>query len=80
MQIHLVGRTKLNDAARLHHRDAIGHHHRLVLVVRDEQDRHANAALQVFDLDLQRLAQLAVQRTQRLVQQQQLGPLHERPR
>ena len=77
MQIDLVRRAELGDAAVLHHCDAVGHHHRLVLVVRDEQNRHADAALDVLDLDLKLFAQLAIERAQRLVQQQRIGLEHQ---
>ena len=61
---HLVHR------ALAHHRDAVGHRQRLVLVVGDEDERDADLALNALELDLHRLAQLEVERRERLVEQQ----------
>ena len=66
--------------AAVHHRDAVGHGQRLVLVVRDEDRGGAELAQQAPQLDLHRLAQLAVEGRERLVEQQQLGPDRERAR
>jgi hypothetical protein len=47
--------------------------------VRDEHERDADLALDLLELDLHLLAQLEVECTQRLVEQQHLGPVDERP-
>ena len=57
-----------------HHGDAVGQGERLLLVVGDEDEGDADAALDLAQLDLHLLAQLLVERPQRLVQQQHLGP------
>jgi hypothetical protein len=58
----------------------IGQHERLRLVVRDVDERRAEIRLQLLQLDLHVLAQLEVERAQRLVEQQQRGLEHEAPR
>ena len=63
----------------VHDRHPVGHRERLALVVRDVAERHADGALQVLELALHVGAQLEVERSQRLVQKQHLGPVHERP-
>jgi hypothetical protein len=67
--IHLDRRSNLIDPAVIHDGDAVGHAHRLLLVVRDVQYGHAEALLDFFDLDLHLEAQVLVKRTERLVHQ-----------
>ena len=55
-----------------------GHAHRLFLVVRHHQEGDADALLDAHQLEARLLAQLAVERGQRLVEQQQLRLLDER--
>ena len=55
------------------HRDPVRHGQRLGLVVRDIDDGHAEPLVDVLDLELHLLAQLLVERAQRLVHQHQLG-------
>ena len=62
-------RGQLLDAALVEDRHAVGQRHRLGLVVGDEDHRHAQLAVQAADLELHLLAQLLVQRRQRLVHQ-----------
>ena len=68
--VDVLGRAALVDRAAAHHGDPVGHRQRLVLVVRDEHERDADLALDPLELHLHRLAQLEVQRGQRLVEQQ----------
>ena len=63
--------SRVADGAAVHHRDAVGHGERLVLVVGDEDRRGAELAQQAPQLDLHGLAQLAVERGERLVEQHQ---------
>ena len=77
--VDLLGRRDLRDAPAEHDRDAVGHGERLVLVVRDEHEGDADRLLQPAQLDLHLLAQLLVERRQRLVEQQHLRPHHQRP-
>jgi len=69
----------LLDASGVHHRDAIGHHQGLALVVGDEYRGDAEAALQPGDLDAHLLAQLEVEVGERLVEQQHRRPDDQRP-
>ena len=54
--------------------------HRLFLVVRDDDEGDAERLLDVDQLELRVLAQLLVERAERLVEQQQLRPLDQRAR
>ena len=54
--------------------------HRLFLVVRHDDEGHAELLLQIDQLELRVLAQLLVERAERLVEQQQLRTLHQRAR
>ena len=58
---------------RLQHDDAVGERHRLDLVVRDIDDRGAEALMQLLDLDPHLGAQLRVEVGERLVEQEGLG-------
>ena len=68
------------DAAIVENGDPVGHRKRFCLVM--GHVNHGNTQLmgEVRDLELQRLAQLLVERAQRLVHQHQLGFEHQRPR
>ncbi|MCY1229206.1 hypothetical protein D9M72_415630 [compost metagenome] len=61
-----------------HHRNAVGHGHRLLLVVRHDDEGEAEFLLQVHQFELGFLAQLLVERTERLVEEQHLRPLGKR--
>ena len=78
--VDLLGIGQLLDHAAVHDRDAVGHRERLLLVVRHVDERDADVALDALELDLQLLAQLEVERAERLVEQQHGGPVHERAR
>src|SRR5207244_5267684 len=78
--VDLGRRADLLDASGVHHRDAIGHHQRFALVVRDEDRGDAEAPLQPGDLHSHLLAQLQVEVRQWFVQQKDRGPYHQRPR
>ncbi len=67
------GEPDLQHLAPGHHGDAVGHRQRLFLVVRDEDEGDAGLVLHALQLDLHLLAQLVVQRRERLVEQQHLG-------
>ena len=60
--------------------DAVAHRQRLVLVVGDEEEGDAQLALQRLQLGLHLLAQLQVERAQRLVEQQHLRLVDQRAR
>ena len=74
-----VGRTgELLDAPVVEHGDAVRHRQRLALVVRDVDHRDAEPLVQADELVLHALAQLLVERAERLVEQDQLRLEHER--
>ena len=76
--VDLVRRADLRDAALVHDGEPAGHGHRLLLVVRHHDEGEAELLLQAHQLEARALAQLAVERGQRLVEQQELGPLDQR--
>ena len=69
----------LLDLALVHDHDGVAHGQGLLLVVGDIDKGDAHLLLDALELDLHILAQLQVQGAQRLVQQQHLGPVHQRP-
>ena len=76
--VHARHGVDLLDLAVVEHRDAIRHRQRLALVVRHVDEGHAELAVQVLQLDLHVLAQLLVERAERLVHQHELRVEHER--
>jgi hypothetical protein len=70
----------LLDRAAIHHGDDVAQHQRLLLVVRHEERRHLELAHEGMELDLHRFAQLAVQRAERFVEDQDGGLHRERAR
>ena len=79
MLVDLGRRADLLDAAVVEHRDAVAHGQRLLLVVGDEDEGDADLALDRLELDLHLLAELEVERAERLVEQQHPGPVDQRP-
>ncbi len=75
--VEIVRRADLLQLAMVEHGDAIGHGQRFGLVMRDEHDRDADLALQMLRLDLHLLAQILVERRQRLVHQQHARPVDD---
>ena len=73
-------RGHLLDAPAVHHRDAVGHGQRLLLVVGHVDGGDADLALQPLELDLHVVAQLLVERAERLVQQEHRRAGDERAR
>src|SRR6476661_3870247 len=78
--IKLLRRADLLEPPGVHHGDAIGQHERFRLVVRDVDEGRAEVCLQLLELDLHVFAQLEIERTERLVEQQQRRFEHEAPR
>ncbi len=76
-RIEIVRPAAFEQAALVHHADAIGQRERFFLVVRDEDGRHAELALDLADRAAQFLADLGVERTEGLVHQQHLRPVRE---
>ena len=78
--VDLARRRQLDDPTRVHDRDAIGHRQRLFLIVRHVDERDADLAVQALELELHLLAELEVERPERLVEEQDRGLVDERPR
>jgi hypothetical protein len=78
--VQLLRRTELLDAAGAHDRDPIRHGHGLLLVVRHVDERDADLGLDALQLDLHLLAQLEVERAERLVEEEDPRVVDERPR
>ena len=76
--VEIVRRAFLLHAAGIHHDDAVGHRGGLDLVVRHQNRRYTELALDAPDLGTHRQSQRRVEIGQRLVEQQQMGPLDER--
>ena len=74
------GRAHLQQAAEVHDADAVGHRERFFLVVGHEHRRDAELALHLADRAAQLLADLGVERTEGLIEQQHLGLVRERAR
>ena len=80
MLVHLGRGADLLDPALVEHRQAVAHRQRLLLVVRDVDEGDPELLLDPLQLDLQLLAQLQVERSERLVEQQRLRPVDDRAR
>ena len=78
MLVDLARRAELLDPSPVHHRDAVGETERLGLVVRHEDRGDPHRALDGAQLVAHALAELPVQRGQRLVEQQDARLVHER--
>ena len=76
--VDLLRRRQLLDPAAVHHRDAVGHRERLLLVVGHVDERDPDRLLDPLQLDLEGLAHLQVERSERLVEQEHLRAHHER--
>ena len=63
----------------MHDADAVAHGDRLLLVVGDINEGDTDLALEVLEFELHLLAELQVESTQRFIQQEHLGPVHQRP-
>ena len=78
--VDLGGRADLHDPALVEDGEAVAHRQRLLLVVRHVDERDADLALDALELDLHLLAQLEVQRAERLVEQQHPRAVDDRAR
>lgn len=70
--VQVCGGAELLDAARVHHRDGVGHGHGLLLVVGDMDERDADLGLDALELQLHLAAQLQVEGAERLVEEEHL--------
>src|SRR6185436_8601621 len=73
------GVVRLLDAAAVHDRDAIAHRERFLLVVRHEDERDAEIPLEVLELHLDFFAELLIERSEGLVEEQHLRLESQRP-
>jgi hypothetical protein len=71
--VQLVGPAGLQQTAEVHHADSIGECESLLLIVRDEHGGDLQLALHLADRTTQLFADLGVERTERLVEQQHFG-------
>ena len=78
--VQILRRAELLEAALVHDAHVIGQHQRLGLVVGDVDEGGAEGRLQLLELDLHVLAQLQVERSERLVEQQQRRLEHQAAR
>ena len=70
MLVDLGRRADLLDPAVVEHGQAVAHGQRLLLVVRHVDEGDADLLLDPLELDLHLLAELEVERAERLVEQQ----------
>ena len=77
--VRFLRRSDLLDHTLVHHGKAVAHGQRLLLIVGDVDERDAHVLVERAEFDLQRLAQLRVERAERLVEQQDLRAQHQRP-
>ena len=77
--VDLLRRADLHQLARAHDADAVAHHHRLFQAVGDVDEGLAGFPVDVLQLLLERLAQLVVDGRERLVEEQDVGFVGERP-
>ena len=80
MLVDLGGRADLLDPALVEDGQPVAHRQRLLLVVRDVDERDPELLLDPLQLDLELLAQLEVERAERLVEQERLRPVDDRAR
>ena len=78
LPVDLLGGADLLDPAAAHHGDPVAHRERLVLVVGDEDEGDPDLALDSLEFELHRLAQLEVERRQRLVEQERARHVDQR--
>ena len=76
--VERLGVGELLVAAPVHHGDAVGHGHRLLLVVRHVDEGDADLALDALELDLHGLTQLEVECRERLVEQERRRQVENR--
>jgi hypothetical protein len=67
----------LENLSGVHHGHAVRHGQRLALVVGDEDEGDAGLVLNALELDLHVLAQFEIERRERLIEEQHLGPVGE---
>ena len=77
-KVYVARRTDLFDAPLAHDRDPLRHHHGFVLIMGHQNESRAEFALHADQFELRLLAQFAVERGERFVEQQQLRSSRQR--
>src|SRR5581483_5370716 len=77
--VHVGRPADLLDPPVVEDGDPVAHRQRLLLVVRDVDERDPNLLLDPLQLDLHLLTELEVERAEGLVEQQHLRPVDDRP-
>ena len=78
--VHVVRGADLADPTRVHDGDPVSERECLDLIVRDVHHRHADGAVELPELGAHLDAGACVEVRQWLVEQERVGPAHERPR
>src|SRR6516225_9000830 len=71
--VDVLGRARLLDLARVHHRDNVGGGHRFRLVMGDVDRGVAVLVVQAAHLEAHLLAQIGIEIRERLVEEERLG-------
>ena len=75
--VELLRRAELLHPAGVHHRDPVAHRERLLLVVGHVHERDPDLGLDPLELHLELAPELEVERAERLVEEQDVGPVGE---
>ena len=78
--VHLRGRPDLLDLPPVEDGEAVGHRERFLLVVRHVHESDPDLLLDALQLDLHLLPELQIERSERLVEQQDPGLVDDRTR
>jgi hypothetical protein len=77
--VQLLGAAQLLEPAGVHDADPVGHRHGLVLVVGHVDERDPDLGLDPLELELHLLAQLEIERAERLIEEEDPWPIDQRP-
>ena len=77
--VHLARGADLLDDGVAHDDDFVGERHRFLLRMRDHDEGDVQITLHFLQFDHHRLAQIEIERTQRLVEQEHCGPADQAP-
>ena len=77
--VYVLRRADLHQLAPVQNADAVAHRHGFNLIVSHEKKSLAQTDLQILQLRPQSLAQLGIQRRQRLIHQEHLRRAHDGP-
>ena len=78
--VELARTAGLHDLAFAHDADFIAHRQRFFLVMRHQQKRDSDIALQILQFDLHLAAQFAIECGKRFIEEQHRRPIYECPR